>query len=323
MLIISVLATFGRADHMILITGGLGFLGTHTARAFLDLGESCVLTRHRTARIPEFLPGAVVEQVDLTDGAALLELGGRHRITGIVHLAAAGLGTSPIAAVRANTLALLNVLEAAEEWSVPRVSIASTIGVYAGVEETPFREDMALPTLAVHAIQASKRSAELYASLAADHAGFEVACLRIGGLWGPLGRAESPFLTLPQIVHAAVRGETPGFALPYADDGGDLCYVKDCARAIALLHTTGKLNHRVYNVSSGRATKNSEVTAAVNAAIPGAEITLPEGREPAGPPEDLYLDTTRLREDTGFEPDYEVERGVADYVAWLRAGNEV
>ncbi|MBO2455053.1 NAD(P)-dependent oxidoreductase [Actinomadura barringtoniae] len=310
---------------MILITGGLGFLGTHTARAFLDLGEGCVLTRHRTARVPGFLDGsgAFVEQVDLTDGAAVLELGRRHRITGIVHLAAAGIGSSPIAAVRANTTALLNVLEAAEAWSVPRVSIASTIGVYAGVEGTPFREDMALPTLAVHAIQASKRGAELYASLAADHAGFEVACLRIGGLWGPLGRAESRFLTLPQLVHAAVRGETPGFALPYADDAADLCYVKDCAQAIVLLQTAGKLGHRVYNVSSGRATKNEEVAAAINAAIPGAGISLPEGRDPSGPPEDLYLDTTRLREDTGFEPAYEIERGVADYVAWLRAGNEI
>lgn len=40
---------------MILITGGLGFIGLHTARAFLDAGESVVLTRYRSARVPEFL----------------------------------------------------------------------------------------------------------------------------------------------------------------------------------------------------------------------------------------------------------------------------
>jgi nucleoside-diphosphate-sugar epimerase len=40
---------------MILITGGPGFIGSHTARALLDLGESCVLTPHRVARRPEFL----------------------------------------------------------------------------------------------------------------------------------------------------------------------------------------------------------------------------------------------------------------------------
>ena len=61
----------------------------------------------------------------------------------------------------------------------------------------------------------------------------------------------------------------------------------------------------------------SEVAAAINAAVPGAGITLPEGRNPDRPP-DSYLDITRLREDTGFRPEYDVERAVPDYVGWLR-----
>ena len=40
---------------MILITGGLGSIGSHTARALLDLGEPVVLTAHRSTRLPEFL----------------------------------------------------------------------------------------------------------------------------------------------------------------------------------------------------------------------------------------------------------------------------
>ena len=40
---------------MILITGGLGSIGSHTARALLDLGESVVLTAHRSTRLPEYL----------------------------------------------------------------------------------------------------------------------------------------------------------------------------------------------------------------------------------------------------------------------------
>jgi len=42
---------------MILITGGLGSIGSHTARALLDLGEPVVLTGHRSTRLPEFLAG--------------------------------------------------------------------------------------------------------------------------------------------------------------------------------------------------------------------------------------------------------------------------
>ena len=40
---------------MILVTGGLGSIGSHTARALLDLGESVVLTAHRSTELPEFL----------------------------------------------------------------------------------------------------------------------------------------------------------------------------------------------------------------------------------------------------------------------------
>jgi UDP-glucose 4-epimerase len=93
--------------------------------------------------------------------------------------------------------------------------------------------------------------------------------------------------------------------------------VKDCGRAIALLMLAERLNHRIYNVSSGRLVPYSEVVDAINAAVPGANITLPEGRNPDRP-SDNYLDITRLRADTGFRPEYDVERAVPDYAGWLR-----
>ena len=62
---------------MILITGGLGFIGSHTTRALLDLGESCVLVQRRAPLLPADLAGEAgqrvfAEQADLTDLAALL-----------------------------------------------------------------------------------------------------------------------------------------------------------------------------------------------------------------------------------------------------------
>jgi len=65
---------------MILITGGLGSIGSHTARAVLDLGESVVLTAHRSTRLPEYLAGepggrVVVEPLDTTERGGLP----RHR----------------------------------------------------------------------------------------------------------------------------------------------------------------------------------------------------------------------------------------------------
>jgi UDP-glucose 4-epimerase len=298
---------------MILVTGGLGFIGSHTAQAFLDLGESVVVTARHTPP-PDFLAGAVViERVDGADEAAFLDIGRRHEITGIVHLAGAGLAvTDPVDSLRSNTLGLLNVLRAARTWGVRRVGVASTIGVYAGVDETPWREDMALPMVAPHAIPVAKKSAELFALLVAQAAGFEVVNLRIGAIWGPLGRPTSPFFAIPRLVNAAAAGEDPG-PFAHAGAGGDQCYVRDCARAIALLQTAPRLGHHTYNVSSGRSVRNEEVVDAIRAVRPDARLDLlPGGGPPAG-----HLDITRLRDDIGFRPEYDLDRAVADYLDWL------
>jgi UDP-glucose 4-epimerase len=313
---------------MILITGGLGSIGSHTARALLDLGEPVVVTAHRSTQLPDFLadePGGrvAVEPLDTTDAPAFLDIGKRHEITGIVHLAAASWNLpDPVAYLRAESAALLNALQAATVWGVRRFSVASSIGVYVGVDEAPWREDAPLPVLAPHQIHAFKKTAELFAALAGDSAGFDTVSLRIGTIWGPRGLPDNPFFALPRLLSAAVWGEDPDLTPPrppaYAEDATDLCYVKDCGRAIALLMLADRLNHRIYNVSSGRLVGYGEVVDAINAAVPGSNITLPEGRNPDRPP-DNHLDITRLREDTGFEPQYDVERAVPDYVAWLRS----
>ncbi|MGI5126771.1 NAD-dependent epimerase/dehydratase family protein [Pseudonocardia sp. CA-107938] len=312
---------------MILVTGGLGSIGSHTARALLDLGESVVLTAHSSSRLPEFLADepdgrVVVEPLDTADGAAFLDIGKRHEITGIVHLAAAPYDLpDPVEYLRADTRGLLNALDAARAWGVRRFSVASTIAAYLGVAECPLREDLPLPVVAAHQIPVLKRTAELFAALVGESAGFEAVSLRIGTVWGPLGVTDNPFTPLPRLISAAVRGVDPDLTPPrpaaFAEDVTDLCYVKDCGRAIALLMTAERLNHGIYNVSSGEPVSYGDVVAAINAAVPDSDLALPAGRNPDRPPGN-HLDITRLREDTGFRPEFDVERTVADYAAWLR-----
>jgi UDP-glucose 4-epimerase len=304
---------------MILITGGRGFIGSHTTRALLDLGKSCVLVQRRAAEVAD--PAVAVEQVDITDRSAFLEIGSRHHITGIVHLAGAFGTHGPIEAARRETQSLLTVLEAAQEWGVRRVGTASTIGVYGGAAGgSPFREDALLPMMAVHPIPAFKKIGELLTDYVSGATGIEILSYRIAAVWGPGGRPASPFFAAPHLVHSAVNGTTP--PPTFADNGIDACYVKDCGRAIALLQLADRLAHRTYNIGTGRATTNAEVAAAIGKVVPTARIELTEGRDPNGPDQDTYLDIARLCEDTGYRPGYDTERAVADYVEWLRAGNK-
>jgi UDP-glucose 4-epimerase len=315
---------------MILITGGLGFIGSHTARALLDLGEGCVLVQRRSAPLPSLLADAdvAVEQADITDLNALLDIGTRHKITGIVHLAGSmpwpAEPDQPVAQAQRTLGSLFNVFQAARDWEVRRVGIASTIGVYGGVTtDAAFREDLPLPMLATHAIPTFKKIGELLTDHLAGVTGLDVVNLRISGTWGPLGRPVDPFFAASQLVHAAARGVAPDLSgmlqPPHADDALDLCYVKDTGRAIALLQLADQLQHRTYNVGSGRVTTNADVAAAIRAVVPDARVDLPGGATSRWT---HPLDISRLRQDTGFQPAYDTERATADYLDWLRAGHQ-
>ena len=294
---------------MILVTGGLGMIGAHTARALLDLGHEVVVTAHRRVEVPSFLEGRVtVETLDVTDRAAFLALGARHDIGDIVHLAGSIPGENPVDFFRTDLAGLVNALDAARAWGVRRFAVASSLGVYIGRPEIPWTEDLSLPTAALpHVIIAFKKAVEPLTTHSLAGSGVEPVVLRIGTIWGPLVDPASPFCPIPSLVNST----SPPPDL-HADDGGDVCYAPDAGRAIALLTTTPTLRHDTYNVSSGRPFTYGEFATALG-------LELPPGRA-NGPGEDPYLDISRLTEDTGFKPQFDVAGSVADYTKW-RAAN--
>src|SRR5580658_750851 len=183
-----------RADErtaMILVTGGSGFIGSHTGRALHGLGEPSVVMQRRSGQVPPYLADlpVVAEQADVADLGALRAIGERHEITGIVHLAGypAPRGTAGGIEATAGLLdGLLNIARAAAEWGVRRVSLASTLGVYGGIAHSgPLTEDLPVLLTAPHPIPRSKKIAELLGEQLAEATGTEIVSLRISGTWGP------------------------------------------------------------------------------------------------------------------------------------------
>jgi nucleoside-diphosphate-sugar epimerase len=304
---------------VILVTGGLGMIGAHTARALTDLGQEVVVTAHSRSEVPSFLAGRVtVETLDVTDRDAFGSLASRHDISDIVHLAGSIPGEDPVRFFRTDMTGLLNALDAARSWGVRRFAVASSLGVYIGRSEIAWHEELALPTADLpHLIIAFKKAVEPLTTHSLHGSGVQPVVLRIGTIWGPLVDPESPFFHLPPYISAVLRGEEPPPL--HADDGGDRCYAPDAGRAIALLMTAGTLRYDTYNVSSGQPATNREFVEALRAVVPGPKLTLLPGRQ-NGPGEDPYLDITRLTGDTGFRPAFDAASAVTDYVAW-RGGN--
>lgn len=325
-------------NTMILILGGLGFVGANTTQALLEIGEECVLARHHTTRVPAFLQDAIgtrifIEPLDITDVSALRNLGKQFPITGIIHLATGGLPAGPGASaldlvhdVQTTLASIAAVFQVAQEWRVKRVLLASAPVVYNGITALPWRDDQPLPMTAAFSMEVAKKCGELVSSYLAHLTQVASVEMRLAGMYGPNYDATRSSLA-GRLVHAAVTDGQPNldgmrFGSVYAQDGGDLCYVKDAARAIALLQTAMTLKRPVYNIGSGRSTTNQQIVEAIQRVVPSFAVELPSRSLADEPTPGWYFDITALREDTGFAPQFDVEAGIANYIAWLRAGNE-
>ncbi len=315
----------------VLITGGMGFTGLHTARALLDAGEDVVITWYHTWREPSFLKDEYnkrvkIARVDVSSNHDMLETVRKYNVDQICHLAVPGIGAnalSPAEDYRVNMEGLINVLEAGRLFGVKRITVASSQTVYGGVPEGPFLESMPLPIESRSGTEAYKKAWETLALHWSGATGVEVAMMRLGGITGPVYHTLMNLMS--RMVHSAVKGTDfdPGRGgVPYAEDTQDWGYVKNVALGITKLHTTEKLNNKIYNVGGGRAVTNQEIVDAIHQVIPNAKLPMEAGKSPRWRPNG-YMDLARLKDDTGYQAPYEIPAAVADYVKWLQDGNNL
>ena len=311
---------------MILIIGGMGFIGLNTAQRFLEVGQQVVLSQHSRRQVPDVIKSEVGTRVftapmDVTNPYEVFEVVRRHQVESIVNLMAPpARSLSTQADYHLYTAGLQNVLEAARTFGLRRVSLGSSVAVYGGLPSGPFREDVGLPVPSPTQVSAFKKGMEMHAHFYAGQNKLDVVALRIGSIYGPL--YYSMHNAVSRICHAAARNAEPDFAdrpdgKIFEDDQADWTYVKDVARGIQMVHMAERLNHRVYNVASGRASSNKDVDEAARKAAPGARgSVLKPGRTP-GNATNPATDLSRIGE-VGYKPVHTIETGVAAYIDWLR-----
>lgn len=310
---------------MILITGAMGFIGLQVAQQ-LAIHDDLLLAYNRTRLDDDELAAAVgrrvwTAKVDVTNPYSVSRAITRHGVTGIVHLAVPALGQlEPAEEALTNVTGLMNVLEGAHVGEVTRVSLASSVAVYAGLDTGPFHEDRPLPVHSPNPTSAMKKAEEVLALHYADRTGLDLQVLRIGVIYGPRYRTVANLAG--RLVHQAVRGGLPeGRATPWTTKGLpgslDLCYVTDCAQIIAGLHTARQPRHRIYNVGAGRAVTPADLIDAVHAAVPGAALPDELRDTPPSPVENPYMDVSRARDELGLAAKHTLDDGIAEYAAWL------
>jgi UDP-glucose 4-epimerase len=312
---------------MILVVGGLnGFIGSNTTEALVNLGNDCVVTRHENTEVPRFLRKHVdhrhvfIEPADATSIVDLRKIGEKHKIESIVNVAGGfASGEGPVRGLRGYFDMLDATFRVTQEWKVKRVTFSSTGGMYIGLQGT-VNEEAPLFLQSPFPILAYQKVVEVAAEQFARKSGISTICTRLMGMYGPFDGNQLSLAS--RLVHAAVNGKPPNLENVFfgnEEDTVDQLYIKDLARAIALVHIKEKLQYDVYNIGSGKLSTNRELLEAVKRVVPGFEVDLPPGHFPF-PPMPL-METKRLQADTGFTPKFDTRSAVEDYVGWLKAGN--
>ncbi len=312
---------------MILVVGGLnGFIGSNTAEALVNLGKDCVVTKHENGETPRFLQKHIdhrhvfVEHADATSIADLRKIGEKHEIDSIVNMAGGfASGDGPIRGLKGYFDMLDAMFRVAQEWKVKRVTFSSTGGMYIGLQGT-VNEEAPLFLQSPFPILAYQKVVEVASEQFARKSGISTICTRLMGMYGPFDGNQLSLAS--RLVHAAAKGKPPNLENVFfgnAEDTVDQLYIKDLARAIALVHSAEKLQYDVYNIGSGKLTTNRELVEAVKRVVPVFKADLPPGQFPF-PPMPL-METKRLQADTGFVPEFDTQSAIKDYVDWLKAGN--
>ncbi len=307
---------------MILLTGGLGFLGCNLAYYLAKQGNKLLLTQHRISRIPTFLEPLINKYIDISpcdilDFSNLFSILERYPVSSIIHTAALyGLKVNLYQCIKVNIDGTINILEASRIKKINRITFTSSQSVYQRQRDKIHKEDEDLPLESSHYISITKKACEMICDYYRKEYGMDIYITRPSQIYGPL--YASGLNPLQKMVENSIANKPTNLPEIDSDDGNNLIYVKDCAKAIGLVHLAKMPQFTIYNVGDKYVTY-SQMAEVVKKIIPGAEINLganikKEVKEP------MYLNMDRLNKEFGFEPQFNLENGIKDYIQWLCYG---
>ncbi len=310
-----------------LVTGGHGFVASHLARALLERGDSVTVLDLPAPPLSGLALQGVAPEVelveaDLRDAGAVAATVEGAEFDVVFHLAAQTLVgpamADPAATFEANVLGTWNLLEACRRAEVPAVVVASSDKSYGPSEELPYRETMQLRPASPY--EASKAAADAIALSYRPAYGLPVAVTRFANIYG--GGDLNFSRLIPEAVAALLDGRRPQIR----SDGSperDFLHVDDAVAAyLAIEHAVGAggpAAGAAFNAGGERPYSVAEVLELL-ADASGTELE-PEFHglgNPAGEIDRQYVDSTKLRELTGWVPAIELPEGLIRTLEWYR-----
>ena len=301
----------------ILVTGGAGYVGSHCSRELCDFDHSVVVFDNLSGGYRDAVDSRAELIVgDLADREHVERVFEDHGFDAVMHFAGSiNVGESteqPVAYYTnnaANTFILLSVMR---QHQVKRMIFSSTCAVYGVPPSAPLHEDMQREP--INPYGRSKLAVEWALQDSVQAWGLGATALRYfnasgAASDGSIGEAHVPETHLiPLVLQVALgqREKISIFGTDYPTRDGtcvrDFVHVEDLAAAhrLALESQAGE-SFRAFNLGTGPGTTVRELIAAAREVTGHPIPEVESSRRPGDPPE-LYADSSRAREELGWEP---------------------
>jgi dTDP-glucose 4,6-dehydratase len=310
----------------ILVTGGLGFIGSNFCRYILTKHSSCEiinidkigiganLTNLRDIenhRRYEFIKG------DICDSKLVNEI--IKKVDAVVNIAAETHVdrsiTDPTPFIQSNTIGTFTVLEAVRKHGdKSRFIQVSTDEVYGEIREGSFKEDdMPKPS---NPYSASKAAADMLVTAYHKTYGLDVAITRCTNNYGPY---QIPEKLIPKTIIRALRN-LPVPIYGSGENVRDWIYVQDHCEAVDLVLRKGE-SGEIYNISAGNELPNIEIVKKILTMLNKPEDLIAFVEDRPGHDIRYSLDSSKIKSKLGWKSKFSFEKALEATVSWY-AGNK-
>ncbi len=316
------------------MAGGAGYIGSHTARQLTEAGERVVVLDNLVKGFRQAVPGGDLVVGDVGDHALVSRLLVEYQVDTVLHFAAHTIVPEsvalPLKYYGNNTCGTRNLLQACIENQVKNFVFSSTAAVY-GIPAGGYAGEDS-PTQPINAYGTSKLMCEWMLRDVAAVNSLRYVALRYFNVagshpGGQIGQATPGATLLTKVACEAIVGKRPhvsvfGSDYPTPDGTGvrDYLHIEDLASAhrCALRYLRSGGGSTILNVGYGHGYSVREVLQMVEA-VAAQKLVIREEPRRAGDPAVLVARAERIREELGWQPQYDDLRAiVTSSLAWER-----